>query len=132
MLFARFVGIFLLNLPCADKDDTVLSRKYLRLGGDADASFHTTLHKVRAGSLQLDLSTIKPGGVATATVELAGAMPGDVVTASLSSLGDESLLVFTSARVSKPGVVLVLFKNEDAEPADVPAGVLRVVASAFG
>ena len=28
MLLSRFVGLFLLNLPCADKDDTAESRKY--------------------------------------------------------------------------------------------------------
>ena len=28
LLLSRFVGLFLLNLPCADKDDTAESRKY--------------------------------------------------------------------------------------------------------
>ena len=34
MILSRFVRPFLLNLPCADKDDTAESRKYHPLGLD--------------------------------------------------------------------------------------------------
>ena len=34
LLLSRFVGLFLLNLPCADEDDTAESRKYHHLEGD--------------------------------------------------------------------------------------------------
>ena len=58
-----------------------------------------------------------------------GAATGDLVTATLSSLG--YLLVFVSARVAAPSRVLVLFMNEGSGTVDVPPGVLRVAVSKF-
>ena len=64
-----------------------------------------------------------------AFVLLEGAVSTDVVAASLSSLGEES--IFVTARVSVPGKAVVLFRNEEEVPVDLERGVLRVVASTF-
>ena len=102
----------------------------LRWGDGHANSFHTTLRRVRTNSTELDLPPVKPGGVTSASVLLEGAVITDMVTASLSSLGDE--LVFVTARVSAAGKVLVLFRNEDAKAVDLKDGLLRVVVSTFG
>ena len=36
VILSRFVRLFLLNLPCADKDDTAESRKYHPFKGGGD------------------------------------------------------------------------------------------------
>ena len=102
----------------------------IRWGDGASDSFHTTLRRVKSNATQYDLPPLPVGGVVSVRVDVAGAMPTDVVTASYSSLAFE--LIFVSARVAKEGVALVLFRNEDEKAVDVPSGTLRVVASTFG
>ncbi len=98
--------------------------------GDGESDFHSTLRSMRSNATELDLPPIKAGGVASVSVGLEGASTTDVVTASLSSLGDA--MVFVSARVAADGRALVLFRNEGEEAVDAAKGTLRVAAAAFG
>ena len=98
--------------------------------GDGESDFHSTLRSMRSNATEVDLPPIKAGGVASVSVGLEGASTTDVVTASLSSLGDA--MVFVSARVAADGRALVLFRNEGEEAVDAAKGVLRVAAAAFG
>ena len=98
--------------------------------GDGASDFHSTLRSMRSNATEVDLPPIKAGGVASVSVGLEGSSTTDVVTASLSSLGDA--MVFVSARVAADGRALVLFRNEGEEAVDAAKGTLRVAAAAFG
>eukprot|EP01048_Picozoa_sp_COSAG05_P022953 COSAG05_NODE_4780_length_1375_cov_1.709248_1_plen_62_part_00 len=56
-----------------------------------------------------------------------GASTADVVSATLSSLGDA--LVMVSARIAAVGRAIVLFKNEGDKDLNIPQGTLRVVVT---
>ena len=60
-------------------------------------------------------------------IDVEGASTADVVSATLSSLGDE--LVMVSARVAAAGRAIVLFKNEGDKDLNIPQGTLRVVVT---
>jgi hypothetical protein len=96
--------------------------------GDSD-SFHTTLHKVRSSTVEIDLPTIDPGKIFTTKLSLEDAIETDIVTAGLSSLGEALLSV--SARVSSKGTVMVMFRNDGDVAADVEKGMLRVAVTSF-
>jgi hypothetical protein len=96
--------------------------------GDSD-SFHTTLHKVRSSTVEIDLPTIDPGKIFTTKLSLEDAIETDIVTAGLSSLGEALLSV--SARVSSKGTVMVIFRNDGDVAADVEKGMLRVAVTSF-
>ena len=66
---------------------------------------------------------------ALCAVRPTGAATDDVVTATLSTLGDA--WVFVSARVAAPGRVLVLFRNDGPDVFDAPPGILRAAVSKF-
>jgi hypothetical protein len=102
----------------------------MRWGAGHSFSFDTTLHRMTSNTTRLKLAELKPAGVASANVTVSEAGVGDVVTATLSSLGDE--LIFLSARVAAPSRVLVLFRNEAPHAVDLPEGLLRVVVAKFG
>ena len=69
----------------------------LRWGDGQSMDFDTTLQRLISNATQCDLPQLEPGSVTAVNVTVAGAAPADVVTATLSSLGDA--LVFVSARV---------------------------------
>ena len=102
----------------------------MRWGSGSSPDFHTTLLGVASNTTEYDLGSVDPGGVVKTTVNVEGAKTTDVVTATLSSLGEAS--IFVSARVSSAGRVLVLFKNEDKKPVKVAKGTLRVLVSKLG
>ena len=99
----------------------------LRWGSGKDPSFHTTLKSLRTNATEVQLPAIKPGGVSMVSVPVEGGGTADVVTATLSSLGDA--LVTVSARVAESGRVAVLFKNEGDEVVALARGTLRVVVT---
>ena len=99
----------------------------LRWGSGQESSFHSTLRALRTNSTELQLPTLKPNAVTTANVVVHDAQPTDVVTATLSSLGDA--LVSVSARVAQPSRVLVMFRNEADTEVKLERGLLRVVVT---
>ena len=101
----------------------------MRWGDGQSYDFDTTLVRMMSNSTTYDLPALKPGGVASTSIVVRGAGTADIVTATLSSLGDA--LVFVSARVAAPSRVLVLFRNEGDQSLDLPAGVLRAAVSKF-
>lgn len=62
-------------------------------------------------------------------LQLETAQPGDVVDATLSTLGEAA--VFLSARVSSVGVVTVFLRNEEQITVDLAVGMLQVVLGRF-
>jgi hypothetical protein len=102
----------------------------MRWGSGSSADFHTTVLGVVANSTEYDLGSLDSGDVASTTVHVDGAKTTDVVTAALSSLGEA--LVIVSARVSRAGRVLVMFKNEEKETVAVAKGTLQVLVSKIG
>ena len=101
----------------------------LRWGDGVASDFDTTLARIISNASTIDLPPLDPGAVTTANVTVRGADVQDVVTSTLSSLGDA--LVFVSARVAAASRVLVIFRNEGLERVDLPSGVLRVAVSKF-
>lgn len=99
----------------------------MRWGSGADADFHSTLRALRTNATEVQLPPIKAGGIATASVMVHGAKTTDVVTATLSSLGDE--LVTVSARVAESGRVLVLFHAVGGTDVALKQGTLRAVVT---
>eukprot|EP01045_Picozoa_sp_COSAG04_P003867 COSAG04_NODE_161_length_22014_cov_18.687383_22_plen_442_part_00 len=80
-----------------------------------------------ANSSQFDPPLLESGGVATTLVELRGARLGDALTAGLTSLDP---LVHTAqlTAIAGDGIAKVVLMNLDAEPTDLSAGTLSVIA----
>ena len=101
--------------------------------GDGPAGFHTALRRQVSNTTAWDPPSVPAGGFATTNVTLAGAVPGDLCIASLSSAGG-SLALEVSARVVADGEALVVLRHLGAadggagQPLDAAPGLLRVVA----
>jgi hypothetical protein len=79
--------------------------------------FSTCLLGRLSANMTYDAPSIKPGGWVKTTLALEEAQPGDVVDATLSTLGEAA--VFLSARVSSLGVVTIFLKNEEETAVDL-------------
>jgi parallel beta-helix repeat protein len=72
--------------------------------------------------------SLDDGGVASITLRVAAAKPGDNVVCSHDQLGARLLLL--TCHVESPGVVRAVLLNRSGAPVTVPAGTLRIVVFA--
>ena len=78
-----------------------------------------------SNNTEWDPPSIGAGKVATTTLAMRGAEPGDIATATLSGLGPQHLAVLVTARVSAMDVATVVVMNMGADAVDLGAGIVR-------
>ena len=106
------------NLP-VNNDQTSFS-----LGGTF------AVKRILSANIIWDPATILAGGYASRSITVLDAEVGDVVTATLSSIGFEDFVI--SAVVAGANVVRVLIRNISVSSVDLPSGTLNVMVTKLG
>ena len=104
----------------------------IRYGDGASSGFHTVLQGPLSNKTTWNPPVVQPGGFTMTTVPVAGCITGDMVSASLSTMGLHPLVL--SAHVSENGRVAVLLRHVGNEnlgdtAIDIEEGTLRVLVT---
>lgn len=104
--------------------------------GDGDSGWHTGVRRHISNSTHWAPGSIAPGAHATKLLKLAGAIPGDIVSATHASLDATNLDLSCSARIvlapscsgcteAEMSSVMIVLSNRGASAVAVAAGIVR-------